>query len=269
MRHPLVILAWANVVLHVGALVGAAVGMRPGSPLVPLDERLEYLAAAPLAWTLAWIAWMLCALALIAFLAAVTARLATLTEQSPHLALEAVTGADGAQQRYVASQSEAETITRELSQLQAALSVAQSKLAAEQRARQLAEQAEQRERVSKILAQREGAARECSEHLAAAIESFRQLIDYSAKAFTAFPGGAPMGAVLRSNEITSQVALEIFRLNGVPYGASGFPGAGQPEIFLAGQPEKVPSLLSKIAEANKFLRDVLDGKLQRAERALP
>jgi hypothetical protein len=68
-------LAWANVGLHLAALAGAAVGIRPGSPLVPLTERLNYLASAPLGWTLAWVAWMLAALALIGFLAAVTRRL--------------------------------------------------------------------------------------------------------------------------------------------------------------------------------------------------
>jgi hypothetical protein len=68
----LVGLVWSNVILHLAALGGAAVGIRPGSPLVPLGERLDYLARAPLGWTLAWVAWMLCALALVAFLAAMT-----------------------------------------------------------------------------------------------------------------------------------------------------------------------------------------------------
>jgi hypothetical protein len=71
----LTLLAWANVVLHVVALALAAVGMRPGSPLVPLSERLAYLAAAPLGWILGWASWMLCAVLLIAFLAAVVWRL--------------------------------------------------------------------------------------------------------------------------------------------------------------------------------------------------
>jgi hypothetical protein len=68
-------LAWVNVVLHVAALALAVVGMRPGTPLVPLAERLDYLARAPLGWTAGWAAWMGCALALVAFLAAVTWRL--------------------------------------------------------------------------------------------------------------------------------------------------------------------------------------------------
>lgn len=73
--HFLIRLAWLNVVLHLVALALAAVGMRPGSPLVPLDVRLSYLAGRPLGWTFGWIVWMGCAVALIAFLAVLTYRL--------------------------------------------------------------------------------------------------------------------------------------------------------------------------------------------------
>src|SRR5947209_7278642 len=43
----LVALAWLNVAVHVAGLALAAVGIRPGSPAVPLEERLDYLAGAP------------------------------------------------------------------------------------------------------------------------------------------------------------------------------------------------------------------------------
>src|SRR5712692_10193236 len=56
-------------------LASAAVGIRPGSPLVPLTERLSYLAGRPAGWTCAWVAWIFCAVALIAFLAVLTHRL--------------------------------------------------------------------------------------------------------------------------------------------------------------------------------------------------
>ena len=72
---PLAVLAWWNVGLHVVALALAAVGMRPGSPLVPLSQRLDYLAGAPLGWMLGWVSWMVCAVSLLAFLAALTWRL--------------------------------------------------------------------------------------------------------------------------------------------------------------------------------------------------
>jgi hypothetical protein len=62
-------LAWVNVIAHVVALGFAATGIRPGSPLVSLDARLEYLKDAPAGWTAGWVSWMVCAVLLIAFLA--------------------------------------------------------------------------------------------------------------------------------------------------------------------------------------------------------
>jgi hypothetical protein len=73
--NALTVLAWLNVCLHAAGLALAAVGMRPGTPLVSLPERLDYLAGAPLGWTLGWVTWMACAVLLIAFLAALTWRL--------------------------------------------------------------------------------------------------------------------------------------------------------------------------------------------------
>jgi hypothetical protein len=69
------LLAWLNIVLHLAGLATAAIGMRPGTTLVPLRERMEYLAQSPPGWTLGWATWMLCAAALLWFLAAVSQRL--------------------------------------------------------------------------------------------------------------------------------------------------------------------------------------------------
>lgn len=68
-------LAWVNVILHFGGLVLAAIGMRPGTPAVPLEERIAYLATSPVSWVMGWVVWMLCAVALIAFLAVLVQRL--------------------------------------------------------------------------------------------------------------------------------------------------------------------------------------------------
>jgi hypothetical protein len=82
----------ANVGLHLLGLVLAVLALRPGSPLVPLDARVSYLAGHPVGWSLGWGVWMLCALALVAYLAALREH-ATL----PALASLAVTlGAAGA-----------------------------------------------------------------------------------------------------------------------------------------------------------------------------
>lgn len=69
-RRILAVTAWSSVILHVAGLALAVVGMRPGTPLVPVAERIAYLAERSPLWSLGWAAWMLCALALVAFLAA-------------------------------------------------------------------------------------------------------------------------------------------------------------------------------------------------------
>ena len=67
--RPLTLAAWLNVGLHLAGLAVAVFGLRPGTPLVPVAERMAYLAGRPAAWSLGWAAWMLCALALVGFLA--------------------------------------------------------------------------------------------------------------------------------------------------------------------------------------------------------
>lgn len=71
--RPLSAAAGVTVVLHLTGLALAWLGMRPGSPLLPLDDRMVYLAAQPTAWTLGWACWILCALAFVAFMTALRA----------------------------------------------------------------------------------------------------------------------------------------------------------------------------------------------------
>jgi hypothetical protein len=61
--------AWLTAGAHAAGLVMAVVGMRSGTPLVSLDQRMAYLAKYPLGWSLGWGTWMLSALTLVAFLA--------------------------------------------------------------------------------------------------------------------------------------------------------------------------------------------------------
>ena len=68
-------LAWGNVILHGVGLAFAWFAMRPGSALVPLPERMAYLAGAPSGWAWGWGVWMLCTLLLIAFMAVLRGRL--------------------------------------------------------------------------------------------------------------------------------------------------------------------------------------------------
>jgi hypothetical protein len=71
----LAVLAWTNVVLHGAGLVLAVLGMRPGTPLRPLGERMSYLAGSPAGWTWGWGVWMLCSLLLGAYLVFLERRL--------------------------------------------------------------------------------------------------------------------------------------------------------------------------------------------------
>ena len=49
--------------------------MRPGSPLVPLTERMAYLAGRPAGWTWGWGTWMACALLLVAYMIVLRAQI--------------------------------------------------------------------------------------------------------------------------------------------------------------------------------------------------
>ncbi len=68
-------LAWANVVLHVAGLIVAWFAMQPGSVVVPLPERMAYLAGRPAGWSLGWGIWMLCSLLLVTFMIVLRRRL--------------------------------------------------------------------------------------------------------------------------------------------------------------------------------------------------
>lgn len=72
---PLPALAWANVALHGAGLIVAWVAMQPGSVVVPLAERMAYLAGRPAGWGLGWGIWMLCSLLLVAFMVVLRRRL--------------------------------------------------------------------------------------------------------------------------------------------------------------------------------------------------
>jgi hypothetical protein len=73
MKRMLIPLAAFNIAIHVAAMTAAALGMRPGTPAMPLTERMPFLATSPPGWTLGWGLWMLCALVDVAFIAALAA----------------------------------------------------------------------------------------------------------------------------------------------------------------------------------------------------
>lgn len=72
--RPLTVAAVLTIGLHACGLVLAVVAMRPGTALVPLDDRMAYLASRPLGWALAWGVWMLAALATVLLMGALRSR---------------------------------------------------------------------------------------------------------------------------------------------------------------------------------------------------
>ena len=72
-HRTLVTLAALNIAIHITAMAFAALGMRPGTPAIPLAERMAFLATSPPGWTVGWGAWMLCAVIDVAFIAALAA----------------------------------------------------------------------------------------------------------------------------------------------------------------------------------------------------
>lgn len=86
-QSPLRVLAWANVVLHAAGLIVAWFAMQPGSMVVPLEERMTYLAGRPVGWSLGWGIWMVCCLLLVAFMTVLRQRLSTVPSSIPQLAL--------------------------------------------------------------------------------------------------------------------------------------------------------------------------------------
>jgi hypothetical protein len=85
-------LAWANVVVHAAALILAPIGLLPGSPSAPLEERMDYLAGSPLVWSLGWSAFILCAFALVGFFAALAQRIAPKTPAASLAVIIAIAG---------------------------------------------------------------------------------------------------------------------------------------------------------------------------------
>jgi hypothetical protein len=65
----LALLAWGNVILHAIGLAVTWLGLRPGSVVAPLSERMAYLAADPAVWRWGWGIWMLCTLVLVGYIA--------------------------------------------------------------------------------------------------------------------------------------------------------------------------------------------------------
>jgi hypothetical protein len=85
--------AWINLILHLAGL-GLALLMRPGTGMIPLAERMQFLAGGPLGWKLGWSMWMLCALALGLFFVVLSPHLSPLIRRAALLCATAAITVD-------------------------------------------------------------------------------------------------------------------------------------------------------------------------------
>lgn len=74
-QRPLWRLSLVNAAMHGIALAAAYFWIQPGSPLVPPEVRLRYLAGSSSTWIAAWATWVASALMMFAFTAALSRRL--------------------------------------------------------------------------------------------------------------------------------------------------------------------------------------------------
>src|SRR5690242_1846693 len=66
--------AWTAIALHVLGLFAALFGVRPGTAVFPVEQRMAWIQAGHQWWHIAWGIWLLAALSFIAFLTAVIVR---------------------------------------------------------------------------------------------------------------------------------------------------------------------------------------------------
>lgn len=88
------LLAWLAIVLHVIGLFAALYGVRPGTAVFPVEDRMAWIQASHQRWQMAWGVWFLAALSFIAFLTAVIHRFelrGTLTNLGLAIGVAAVT----------------------------------------------------------------------------------------------------------------------------------------------------------------------------------
>jgi hypothetical protein len=158
--------------------------------------------------------------------------------------------------------------------LEAALSGAEARSKEEARAQRLAAAASLRAHVGKLLDQRLPVAEKIEKAITDLVRGWRELIELSDKALTAYPGGPPpSGLALSNSELITLVAGEMARLGNVPP-ITGRPVVGRqtpslpaprsPDFMLAGMPERITPLRVQIERANETARNHMEGKQHAA-----
>ena len=180
----------------------------------------------------------------------------------------------GEEAGYQAAVAAVTACNADISRLQSALVGANARSREQAEAAQRAAQAAVRERVGTLLEQRLPVAEKIEKAITTLVQAWRELIEISDKALTAYPGGPPPSGMALSNfELSALVAAEMFRLGSVPpitgrpvigRQIPSLPGPRSPDFMLVGMPERITPLHVGIEQANQTARNHMEGKRNAA-----
>ena len=180
----------------------------------------------------------------------------------------------GDETEYQAAVAAMATAHRDIARFEAALSGANARSREQAEAQQRAAAASLRAHVGKLLDQRLPVAERIEKAITTLVQAWRELIEISDKALTAYPGGPPPSGMALSNfELSALVAAEMFRLGSVPpitgrpvigRQIPSLPGPRSPDFMLVGMPERITPLHVGIEQANQTARNHMEGKRNAA-----
>jgi hypothetical protein len=179
----------------------------------------------------------------------------------------------GDDSKYNAVVAEMAALHQEIDRLQSAMVGATNRNKEAREAEQRAAAASLREHISKLLEQRLPVAEKIEKAITALVQAWRELIELSDKALTAYGGPPPSGLALSNFELSQLLAAELFRLGSVPP-ITGRPVIGRqvpslptprsPDFMLQGMPERITPLRVQIERANETARNHMEGKRNAA-----
>jgi hypothetical protein len=197
-------------------------------------------------------------------------RMSELLVEQQQAAEASLISADG-ERRYNEIIAEMASTSGEIDRLEAALAAMERRAGEERSAQQRAEQAALRERVAAKLDQRIEAARKFEAGIKAAVGALADLSTLSNDAYAAWPAlSPPDGAALGNAEIVILVSHELYRLGVHPLvtggGSAGrhrppnLPGPKCPDFSFTDQPDRIPTLVAAIEQANAHAKGLLEGR---------
>ena len=200
------------------------------------------------------------------------AELPALLAKQNEAAEQSVTSGD--ETEYQAAVAAVAAQHREIERLQSALVGANARSREMAEAQQRLAQAAARERFYKIIDHRSEIVAKIETAIGDLVKGWRELIELSDKAYTAYPNGPPpTGMALTNGELIQLLGAELFR-QGATVPVTGrpqlerlpptIPGPKCPDFMLLHQPEKITKLSVVIEQANNLARSIMEGKRNAA-----